>query len=217
MVRSFGSSVLPRALSPAAFGGAVGTYVLLGAVSLGLGSEGADAHHVPSITSLLFPLINFGIYVFILRRFAWPPLVQYLSERRSRVAAELEAAGKARREAEAKKNEYEAKLKTLEAEAERVRAEVLAIAAQDAARLVSAAELSAERIRRDARLVADQEVARAKQALRAESAELIAQLAAGLLARRVTADDEARIVDEFITDLPGSAQTTRAGREGEPR
>ena len=86
----------------------------------------AAEHHAPSPWGLIYPFINFAIYSFVLWRYAWPAVRDYLSDRRANTLSALEAAKSVRAEAEALKAEYDAKLRNLEGEAARAREEVLA-------------------------------------------------------------------------------------------
>ena len=188
--------------------------LLAGVLSAGLAcaAEAAGEEHAPSLTLLLLNFINFGIYAFVLYWFAWPPIKGYLKERRSAVVAALEAARKARAEAEALRANYEAKLRTIEADAARARAEVLATAELEAKTILEQARQSAERIRRDARLVAEQEVNRARQILLEESAARVAQIAGEVIARHMTEQDQSRFVDDFVRQAELSAAPSGSGR-----
>ncbi len=159
----------------------------------------AAGGHGPSWTLTILGFVNFAIYAFIMYRFAWPPIVKYLKERRASVVSALEAAARAHAEAEALKAEFEAKLKNVEADAQRARDELMEIARTEADQLVAQATRSAERIRCDAQLVADQEIARARRVLQEEAAGLIAQIAGDVVSRQLTDADQTRFVDSFIT------------------
>jgi F-type H+-transporting ATPase subunit b len=180
--------------------------------SVAFASEEGGEPHERSTQLLVLAFINFGIYAYILYRFAWPAIVKYLGERRAAVVAALEAAAKASAEAEALKAEFEAKMRTLEADAAKARAEVLAIAELEAKEIVEQAKRSAERIRRDARLVADQEVARARRLLQEESAELVARAAGEIVRKNLTNDDQARLVAEFVADTGAEARRVEVRR-----
>jgi F-type H+-transporting ATPase subunit b len=181
------------------------TAALLLAVGTAHAAEGG-AHHAPSWSLTLWAMVNFVIYIFVLRRFAWPLVVEYLQDRRDRVVSALEAAARARREAEALKAEFETRMKSLEHEAARAREELLSLAKVEAGKLLAQAEQTAEKIRRDAEIVADQEVARARRALQAESAEIIARVAAEILSREVTPEDQERFVRDFLAETRDAAR-----------
>ena len=175
------------------------------------GAAGGEAHHAPSPSGLIYPFINFALYSFILWKYAWPAVRDYLSDRRANTVTALEAAKNVKAEAEALRKEYDAKLRTLEADAQRARAEVLATAELEAKNLVEQAKKSAERIRNDARLVADEEVARARRELREEGAALVAKLAGEIVSKQVGPADQARFVTEFVTRARSDAGRTTGG------
>ena len=70
----------------------------------------------------------------------------------------------------------------------------------------------ADRIQRTARTAIDQELRRAKEVLRGEAAELAVDLAAGMLRDRVTDEDRARLVDEFIARVEQAPAAPGSGR-----
>ena len=184
--------------------------LLLPAVALAAASgEHSVEHAAPSLGLLALNFVNFAIYAYILKRFAWPPISKYLLERRESIVASLESAARAKAEAEAIKADYEERLRGLEADAEKARAEVLAIAENEARKLLEQARQSAERIRTDARLVAEQELTRARRLLQEESADLVASVASDLITKNLTADDQAKFVAEFVSDAASSAGASR--------
>ena len=165
----------------------------------------AAEHHAPSPWGLIYPFINFAIYSFVLWRYAWPAVRDYLSDRRANTLSALEAAKSVRAEAEALKAEYDAKLRNLEVEAARAREEVLATAQVEARNILEQAQKSAARIRKESRLVADEEVARARRTLQEESAALVARLAGELVTKQIGPNDQARFVKDFVTQTRSAA------------
>ncbi|MEY4948645.1 MAG: synthase subunit [Pseudomonadota bacterium] len=181
--------------------------ILLPVIALAAEGEAGHAaeHHAPSPWGLIYPFINFAIYSFVLWRYAWPAVRDYLSDRRANTLSALEAAKSVRAEAEALKAEYDAKLRNLEVEAARAREEVLATAQVDARNILDQAQKSADRIRKDSRLVADEEVARARRTLQEETAALVARLAGELVTKQIGPNDQARFVKDFVTQTRSAA------------
>ena len=171
--------------------------VAIPALALAAGGEGG---HEPSWSLTLWGFANFAIYCFIMKRFAWPLIKDYLQDRRDSVVEALDAADRAKQEAELLKSEFEMRMKTLEGEAAKARAEILEIAQNEATKILALAEKTAEHIRRDAQLVADQEVARARRALQEESAELVTQMATTLVSAQMKPEDQDRFVKDFLTE-----------------
>lgn len=184
----------------------VGMLVLVVVPSLAQAASAEGEGHGPSWTLTLLAFVNFGIYAYILYRFAWPFVVKHLKERRASVVNALEAAARAHSEAEQLKAEFQAKLATVEADAARAREELLEIARNEADRLLEQAQRTADRIRRDAQLVADQEVARARRALQEEAALLIAGIAGDLVSKQLTPDDQSRFIKDFLVETRRAEQ-----------
>jgi len=179
---------------------ALAPILLVAGPAVGTAFAESAGGHAPSWTLTILGFVNFAIYAYVMYRFAWPPVVKYLKERRATVVSALEAAARAHAEAEALKAEFEAKLKNVEADAARARDELMEIARTEADQLLAQATRSAERIRRDAQLVADQEIARARRVLQEDAALLIADIAGKVVSKQLTADDQTRFVRSFIAD-----------------
>lgn len=173
--------------------------LLLGPV-LSTAAAAEEAPPPPSWTLTLLAMVNFALYAYLMYRFAWPPIVKYLKERRTTVVEALEAAARAHAEAEALKAEFEEKLRHVEADAARARDELMEIARTEAEHLLEQARRSADRIHRDAQLVADQEVARARRLLQEDASRMIAQVAGEIVAHQLTPRDQAHFVETFLSD-----------------
>ena len=70
--------------------------------------------------TLIAQILNFLILVFVLAKFAYKPVVRIMDERKNKIAGDLEAAEKAKDEAEAVKAEYAAKLANARQEAQAI-------------------------------------------------------------------------------------------------
>ncbi len=176
---------------------AVFAAALAPAVALAAGGGGG---HEPSWSLTLWGFANFAIYCFIMKRFAWPLIKDYLQARHDNVVEALDAAARAKQEAELLKAEFEMRMKSLEDEAATARAEILELAETEAKKIVAQAEKTGDHIRKDAQLVADQEVSRARRALQQESAELITQIAADLVTAQMKPEDQERFVKDFLSE-----------------
>ncbi len=151
--------------------------------------------------TLFCSFVNFGIFLLLMRRFARAPLRDYLRARRKRVIEEMEAAARARREAEALRQEYERKLAGLEQAKAELEKEIAAIAESERERVLQAARAAGERMVEDAERRARFELENAKRKLRAEAARLAAELASAELVRRLGAEDQRRLIADFLERL----------------
>lgn len=70
--------------------------------------------------TLIAQILNFLFLVFVLAKFAYKPLLNIMEERKAKIASDLEAADKAKAEAEAVKSDYAAKLAEARQEAQAI-------------------------------------------------------------------------------------------------
>lgn len=157
-------------------------------------------HHAPALSDLLFPAINFAIYLVIVVRFVIPAMREFLRRRRADVVqAESEgsaALARAEQDLAAKK----ARLASLKTEAESLRQDLVAIATRQGERVVAQAEESGKRRVADAQLLAEQESRRALGEVRAELAREAANLAEQRIRTALTADDQRTFVQQFLKE-----------------
>ena len=163
------------------------------------------AHLAPGPSDLLWPTLNFVIFVLLLVRFLRGPVIEYFRARTARLREGLHAGARARAEAAAVRAELARDMEQLPAVRAQLRADMRAVAEHEGRHLLAAGERAAERIRSDARLLADHEFAAARDALRAEVIEEAVRQATALIRRAVGPDDQERFVRDFVAGAGGEA------------
>lgn len=161
-------------------------------------SASGGEEHAASIVQLVFPLINFLIFVYVLKRFGLPVVKEYLGSRRAEISSALREADEAKRRAEAAAGDYRDRLAGLEEEANKIRDELRDEGDREKARLVREAEELASRIKADADFLAEQEVKSARRELREELARTAQAAAEKLVERHLTPADERHLAEEFL-------------------
>jgi F-type H+-transporting ATPase subunit b len=156
----------------------------------------------PELGTIIWTLVTFVILFFLLKRYAWGPLLAMLDERERSVKESLEAAERARAEADetlrrnqeilaGARRETQALLEQGRKESETMRAEILAQARQEALGLV---EQGKRQIQFEQKQAID--------SLRAQ----VADLAIGAAERLIRADlDDAKhreLVADYVKSLP---------------
>jgi F-type H+-transporting ATPase subunit b len=146
--------------------------------------------------------LTFLILLFVLRRYAWGPIVSAMEEREKTIDSSIQRAEEALAEA-----------KEIQADNEKARRE----AEQKAQRILREAREQAEQLRDEERQKtqeqidemkqqAHDEIGREKQSalneLRSEVADLAVQAAGKILHEDMNQDRQRRMVDEFLEDLP---------------
>ncbi|HEY2772927.1 MAG TPA: ATP synthase F0 subunit B [Candidatus Binatia bacterium] len=163
----------------------------------GDGSEGAEGAWL----SLLFSVVNFSIFVFLLRKYAWPAVKDFLARRHVEVAEAMAAAEKARLEAEAIRAEFTQKEAALEETRRRMLDELRRGAEADRQKALADAAAAGERLKSEASRQAEHDLARARRELRAEAARLATDIAEREARAKLTDADRARLLREFVEGI----------------
>jgi F-type H+-transporting ATPase subunit b len=145
-----------------------------------------------------FRVLNFTVLVIVLFVILRKPLSQALSSRIAGIKAQLENLEAQKQEAEKKLAEYNEKLSLLETEAESIVADYVKQGNEAKARILKEAERSAEKLQNQARRNIEYEFARAKKQLQEEILENSLARAEQIIKKRITTDDQDRLVDEYL-------------------
>jgi F-type H+-transporting ATPase subunit b len=164
-------------------------------------AAGGAEHHTPSITEVIFPTLNFLIYLAIIIKFGLPPVRSFLKNRRDAVVATMTQASAKKAAAQALVDEYKAKLASLDQLVRSLQATLRDEGERDQAKLVGEANAMAAKINADAGILADQEVKMARQKIREDMAIQAEATARALLQRNLSVDDQNRLADEFIQSI----------------
>ena len=189
-------------------GFATAGFFLLLPVILWAAEEG-HGEHVPSISDLVFPVINFLLFVFILYRYVIPTVRDALRQRREKITLALEEAKRAKEEAERLRKDYELKLAGLAAEQEKIREQALEAAERERRRIVEEARQMAERVKSEVQQIAQREVEEARRTLRQEAANQAVRIATELVQSRLTQTDHRRFVQDLMTEVQNAANASR--------
>lgn len=150
----------------------------------------------------IWTIITFVIFLFILKRFAWNPILKALDAREQGIKNDIQAAKNAREEAEKSLEEYRRKLSEAQVEAqavvakarrdaERVREELLAKSKREA-------EAQVERARKQIEL----ERMEAVNQIRSEIAGLVIASAEKVIGKALSAEDHRRLIAEGLRENP---------------
>jgi len=144
-------------------------------------------------------LLFVGLLVFLLRR----PIGASLTARRDTIRRELMRAQEERRAALAKLEEVEARLARLDAEVETVRAQAKREAEAERESITRATAEETRRLREQAQREIESAGKVARQDLRRYAAEQSVRLAEDLIRRDIGAEDDTRLMNDYIGELGG--------------
>jgi len=151
--------------------------------------------------TLIGQTITFMFFIWFTMKFIWPPLIQALTERRTKIADDLAAAEKGRHEKELAekraievikeaKDKAQGIINHAEKRGNEVTDEAKEKAKEESDRIVAAAQGEIE-----------QETNRAREQLRAAVAELAVASAAKILEKEIDAKAHAKLVDKLVEQL----------------
>ncbi len=162
--------------------------------------ELAGEHHAPGLDLLLFPAINFGIYLFIVVRFVIPAMREYLRRRHSELLQSQTDSSTALARAQQELAASKARFLRLAEEAEGIRSDLVTIATRQAERLKGQAEETGARRLADASVLAEQERRRAMAGLRRELTNAASRIAEDRVRSALTPDDQRSFIQRFLTE-----------------
>lgn len=149
----------------------------------------------------IWSLVAFLLFVWILKKFAWTPLIEGLDRREVRIRQELTEAEEAHKKAEAMLAEHQQKLDAVQDEVREIIAEARRDAEHTKQDIVAEAHREAEATQQRA----VNEINRARDAALDELFRGMAAQVTGatehVLGRRVTEDDQSRLVEEALAQF----------------
>ncbi len=166
---------------------------------------GADANPIASPLAGAMPaitaLVVFVAVMLIAAKFIWPKINAGLAEREEKIRSNIEAAELAQEQAKEALDQYEQNLAEARSEAQKMRDEAKQQAQALAAELKAKAEgeLNAMRDRAKRDIEAARKTAVAD--VYSEAATLATSIAAKILQREISADDQRRLVEESLAEL----------------
>ncbi len=161
------------------------------------------------IGNFLFTLIIFGLVVYLLRRFAWNPLLDVLSKRELTIKQAIEAAQRERQQAERLLAEYQAQLTKAREEATAIVAEGRRDAEVVARRVQEQAHRDTEELLARARREIELATGSARKELHDQASELAVMVAARIIQKELSAADHRELVARSLQEMQaaGKAKT----------
>lgn len=154
-----------------------------------------------SIIDLVFPLVNFLIFAYLVKRYALPPLKEHLRKRREGILNSIVDANEAKSRAENHLQRYKQLIADLEAESTKIREGLRTEGEREKAHIVAEAEDFAAKLRADADFMAQQEMKMAREEIRGELARLAEEAAERVIEKQLTDRDQDRLIANFAQHL----------------
>ena len=151
--------------------------------------------------TLIGQTITFMVFVWFCMKFIWPPLVKALEERKQKIADGLAAAERGQREQHLAEERAAEKLKEAKAQAQEILNQAQKRASEIVDEAKGTARVEGERIITAAQAEIEQEANRAREALRAQVAELAVAGAGKILKREIDAKAHEDLLNDLVAQL----------------
>jgi F-type H+-transporting ATPase subunit b len=155
----------------------------------------------PNPGLMFWTLITFGVVLFILRKYAFGPIQQMIETRRAAVTADLDAAEKAREEAQAALAEYREQLAEARKEASRIVEDARRVGEERRAADVAAMEAETVRLKEQAKNEIAAETRQSLAELKRHVAELTVVATEKVVRARLDAGEQKRLIDDALADV----------------
>ena len=151
--------------------------------------------------TLVVQVLSFLLLVYILRRFAWNPLMNMMEERRNQIEANIANAEKERLQAEQIKREYQEEMRKARQEAQEVIAKATKLSEQRAAEILASAQVEAEKIKKAALVDIERERDLAIAQVQAQVADLSVAVAEKIIRKNLDVKGQEDMIEQFIQEV----------------
>jgi len=165
------------------------------------GGKVSSSLSAAKVKDLGWRIVNFVALMIILVKFGAKPIGAGLAARQKKIKDEIEDLQQKRAEAEKSYNDFQAKLASVESEIDKIVDRAVAQAEIEKVKIIEKAEQAAHDIKRSAEMAIQNELTEARRTLKNEVAEQAAIMAEKLIVNNLTADDQAKIIDNYLAKV----------------
>jgi F-type H+-transporting ATPase subunit b len=168
----------------------------------------------PELGLMIWALLAFGITLWLLNKLAFPRIAEALDRRRRAIEESIDAANRAKREADELLEEYRARLREAREQSEDIVARARKAADNLADETKAQASKQREELLAAARRDIEHETRRALDELRREVADLTVTATEKITRKSLTEEDHRRLIEEALSevDFEELAPTKGSGR-----
>ncbi|MFH0932784.1 MAG: F0F1 ATP synthase subunit B [Nitrospirota bacterium] len=163
-----------------------------------------EAAHAPWWKDYFWKIINFGILFIILYKFGKKPLQSMLKQRTEMIEKTLKEAREAKELAEKALREVDVRLKEKDKEIQEILSVTRRSGETERENLIEQGDKLKEKILEQAKANIAFELKHAKEAIKAEAAEIAIELAEKKLKEKLTTEEQEKLLEESIAKIGGS-------------
>ena len=153
------------------------------------------------LTELLTQIVGFLVAVWILKKFAWKPIIGMLEQRREKIRADLESAESVKEDAAGILADYQKKMKDIDAMARARIQEAIADGNKVAGEIRGQARAEAKEIISKAREELSRDIARAKLELRNDIVNMTIAATEKIIAVELDEKKQRVMLSKFIDEM----------------
>ena len=153
------------------------------------------------VGDMLATLFFFAVLLFLLKKFAWGPLMNVMEQREKHVADEIAKAEQNRRDAEEASKKMAAQLSNTKAEAQKIIEDARQAGAKQEQEIIDSAIREAERLKDEAQLEIQHEKEKAIQALQDQVASLSVLIASKVIEKELSEEDQDKLISDYLKDV----------------
>jgi F-type H+-transporting ATPase subunit b len=168
----------------------------------------------PSLGLMIWTLLAFGVTLYLLNKLAFPRIAAALDRRRVAIQESIDAAQRAKQEADELLEEYRARLREAREQADDIVARSRKAAENVADETKAQAAQQREALLANARRDIEHETRRALEELRKEVADLTVMATEKITRKSLNEEDHRRLIEEALSEVDFSEL---AGTEGNGR
>jgi F-type H+-transporting ATPase subunit b len=150
---------------------------------------------------LAWTVLTFVLLLVVLKKVAWGPILDALDARENEIKDALNAAEKAREEAERVSSDYEDSIRKAQAEAQRIISEAKTAGEKVKLDLETVANKKADEIIEKAKAQIDTERVRVISEIKTVAVEISLSAAAKVIERNLDSDDNRKLVNEALEGI----------------
>lgn len=164
-------------------------------------STAAGVEHAANVSNLLFPLVNFLIFIYIIKRLVVPLLRNHIRSKRAEILDAVRSAGEEKEQAEAVLRDYRERMARQDQESQEICETLRTEGEREKAKLIQEAQELSAKLKTDADFLAQQEEKIARQQIREEIARLARDTAEKIIKANLTEADQERLGEQFLQQI----------------
>jgi F-type H+-transporting ATPase subunit b len=150
------------------------------------------------LSLIITQIIGFIIALWILKAFAWKPLLKMLEDRKSKIAGDIRSAENLKQDAAKVLESYQARLRDIENEARQKIQEAVSEGSRIATEIKEQARDDSRQILARSREELVRDVAKARVQLRNEMVDMAVKAAEKVISTKLDENEQRRLLEEFL-------------------